>query len=99
MLHICTVVKKKLQRGEGRPRSTRHIRYGSCCPTKSASLLASAGSGTQRRCDVRVVGCQGCTPGDTGAKIRLYSKDTGLLSSCTRLMQGLEGLATSFALG
>ena len=30
---------------------------------------------------------------------RLYSKDTGLLSSCTRLMQGLEGLVTSFALG
>ena len=28
-----------------------------------------------------------------------YSKDTGLLSSCTRLMQGLEGLVTSFALG
>src|SRR5262249_33745053 len=61
--------KEKLQRGEGRPSSTHHIRYGSWCPTKSASLLASAGSGTQRRCSVQAVGFRGCVPGDTEAKI------------------------------
>src|SRR5215510_13983139 len=63
---------KKLQRGEGRPRSTHHIRSGSWCPTKSASLLASAGSGTQRRCGVQAVGFRGGLPETPGQKSRLF---------------------------
>lgn len=31
--------------------------------------------------------------------VRDCSKDTGLLSSCPRLMQGMKGLLTPFALG
>src|SRR5262249_45518932 len=72
ILHIYTVVKKKPQRGEGRPRSTHHIRSGSWCPTKSASLLASAGSGTQRRCCVQAVGFRGTLPETPGQKSRLF---------------------------
>jgi hypothetical protein len=49
--------------------SPHHIRYDSCCPTKSASLRASAGSGTQRRCGVRAVGFRECAPIATRAKI------------------------------
>jgi hypothetical protein len=52
-----------LQQGEGRPKgrhsSTHRIRQGSCCPPKLASLPASAGSGTKRRCCVRAVGAPG----------------------------------------
>jgi hypothetical protein len=54
---------------EAKQSSTHHIRYGSCCPNKSARLRASAGSGTPRRCGVRAVGFRECAPIATGAKI------------------------------
>src|SRR5262245_64647536 len=54
---------------EAKQSRTHHLRYSSCCPTKSASLLASAGSGTPRRCGVRAVGFRECAPIATGAKI------------------------------
>jgi len=38
------------------------------------------------------------TPGKEG-RARDCSEDTGLLSSCTRLLYGLKGLVTPFALG
>src|SRR5262249_29659925 len=83
ILHICTVVKKKLRRGEGRPRSTHHIRSGSWCPTKSASLLASAGSGTQRRCCVQAVGFRGALPETPGQKSRLFYLSAQLFLSAS----------------